>query len=122
MSSICTATAADGKNCSAPAQTGKTVCFWHDPAKAKEQEEARAKGGLTRAEQLNGAIVPKLDSAEAVRDYLAQMARDVVAGLLTKEQALAISSLCKTALDAIRRAEDREEERRLGAGGDNRRN
>jgi len=38
-----------GERCNADAQTGKSVCVFHDPDKASDGRRARRAGGLTRS-------------------------------------------------------------------------
>lgn len=117
----CKAMSADGRPCRAPAQKGKAYCFQHDPEQAQAAEDARRKGGEARAAQLSGAIVPSLTTAEGVRDYIAQAARDTAAGLMDARRARAIAGLCRVQLVAIEHAE-READcgwmRALKIGGD----
>ena len=101
----CQATTKDGKPCAAPVQTGKAYCFQHDPETEQAAAEGRAKGGQTRADQLTGAVVPTLTTAEAVRDYLARVARDTEAQLIPPKTATAIAALARVQLEAISRAE-----------------
>lgn len=98
----CTATTADGSPCQAYAQEGKPYCFQHDPEQAAAAAEARRKGGQVRAEQLSGAIVEKLDTPEAVREYLARVCRDVEAGLIEPKRGTAISNLARVQLQALK--------------------
>jgi hypothetical protein len=39
----------NGERCDADAQTGKSFCVFHDPAKASEGRRARRAGGITRS-------------------------------------------------------------------------
>lgn len=39
----------NGERCDADAQTGKSLCVFHDPAKASEGRRARRAGGITRS-------------------------------------------------------------------------
>ena len=110
----CKATAKDGAPCTAPAQTGKDYCFIHDPEQEHARAEARAKGGQTRAEQLTGAIVLSLTTAEAVRDYLSRVARDTEAQLIPPKTATAIAALARVQLEAIERADKEASDRAWG--------
>ena len=98
----CTAITADGSPCQAYAQEGKLFCFQHDPEQAAAAAAARSKGGEVRAEQLSGAVVPKLDTPEAVQKYLARVCRDVEAGLIEPKTATAISNLARVQLQALK--------------------
>ncbi len=64
----------------------------------------RNRGGAARAAQLSGAVVPTLTTAEAVRDYLARVARDTEAQLIPPKTATALASLARVQLEAITRA------------------
>ena len=46
--SVCSAIAAGGGACTAPALKDGAFCLWHDPARADEVAEARRLGGLRR--------------------------------------------------------------------------
>ena len=100
--SECQAKTADGSPCGAPAQTGKAYCFQHDPEQEAARAEARNRGGAARAAQLSGAVVEKLDSPEAVREYLARVCRDVEAGLIEPKRGTAISNLARIQLQALK--------------------
>jgi hypothetical protein len=39
----------NGERCGADAQTGKSLCVFHDPARASEGRRARRAGGITRS-------------------------------------------------------------------------
>ena len=39
----------NGERCDADAQTGKSLCVFHDPARASEGRRARRAGGITRS-------------------------------------------------------------------------
>ncbi len=39
----------NGERCGADAQTGKSLCVFHDPARASEGRRARPAGGITRS-------------------------------------------------------------------------
>lgn len=102
MKTPCSATTADGKSCPNAALDGGQFCFMHDPDKAAERDEARRRGGQARAEQLSGAVVEKLDTPEAVREYLARVCRDVEAGLIEPKRGTAISNLARIQLQALK--------------------
>jgi len=102
--SKCQATTKDGKPCKAPAQTGKVYCFQHDPQKKQAAAEGRAKGGQTRADQLSGAIVPQLDTATAVSEYIPRLLRDIAIGLIDHKKGAVILKGCRLQLEVIQRA------------------
>lgn len=100
----------DGTTCTANALTGRPFCFVHAPNRATERADARRRGGQTRKAQLTGAVVPSLKSGAEVRDYLARVCRDTEAALIPPKTATAISNLARTALAAIQRAQDEDDE------------
>lgn len=104
----CKAAKADGTPCGAYAQGGGGYCFQHDPAQATAAADSRRNGGMARAAQLSGAVVPSLTTAEGVRDYLAARVGDVAAGLLDAHRAKAIAALYRIQLVAIEKAEREE--------------
>ena len=70
----CTATTKAGTRCQNPTLPGAAFCWWHDPARAGERAEARAKGGRAR----HGRTLGDLGNGERVTiDSLA----DVIAVL-----------------------------------------
>ena len=81
---------------------GSQFCFTHDPAKAAEREAASQRGGQTRAEQLNGAVLPSLTSAGEVTAYLEKVTADVERGLMDPRRAKAISCVARAQLLALR--------------------
>ena len=44
----CKATTKSGQPCAAYAVSGSDFCYWHDPARAEERAQARARGGHAR--------------------------------------------------------------------------
>ena len=104
MKTPCSATTADGSPCPNAALAGGQYCYAHEPSKAAERDAARNRGGAARAAQLSGAVVPTLTTAEAVRDYLARVARDTEAQLIPPKTATALASLARVQLEAIARA------------------
>ena len=88
---------------------GSQFCFTHDPAKAAEREAASQRGGQTRAEQLSGAIVEKLETPEEVAQYLARVAADTERGLIPPKSATGISNVCRVQLQALKYAEAAKE-------------
>lgn len=51
----------NGDRCGADSQTGKSLCVFHDPARASDGQRARRAGGLTRS---RAAAVLPLDTAD----------------------------------------------------------
>jgi hypothetical protein len=46
----------NGEKCGADAQTGKSLCVFHDPAQASEGQRARRAGGIARSRTV--AVLP----------------------------------------------------------------
>ena len=60
----------DGRRCRAPLLRDGRFCFWHDPGKAEEAQEARRLGGLRRGRERTLAVaydLSGLGSIEAIR-------------------------------------------------------
>jgi hypothetical protein len=51
----------NGERCGADAQTGKSLCVFHDPARASEGRRARRAGGITRS---RSAVVLSADTPD----------------------------------------------------------
>ena len=49
MTKKCQARKKNGERCGADAQSGKTICVFHDPVKETDGKRARRAGGLTRS-------------------------------------------------------------------------
>lgn len=65
----CEATTKEGAACRAPAMTGRTFCFHHDPEKAGERAAARRRGGLVLHHGTADRVPPEV-AIGAVRDVL----------------------------------------------------
>ena len=60
----------DGRRCRAPVLREGRFCFWHEPGKAEEAQEARRLGGLRRGRERTLAVaydLAGLGSIEAIR-------------------------------------------------------
>lgn len=105
----------DGRICRAPLLRDGTYCFWHEPAKAEEAQEARRLGGLRRRREqtLAGAFdLSGLDSVASIRRIIEIALLDVV-GL---ENSIARARvLIAGALAAAKLLETGELEARLAA-------
>ena len=63
----------DGRRCRAPVLRDGRFCFWHEPGKAEEAQEARRLGGLRRGRERTLAVaydLAGLGSVEAIRRIL----------------------------------------------------
>jgi len=60
----------DGRRCRAPVLRDGRFCFWHEPGKAEEAQEARRLGGMRRGRERTLAVaydLTGLGSIEAIR-------------------------------------------------------
>lgn len=70
VSASCAQPMPDGRRCRAPLLREGRFCFWHDPGKAEEAQEARRLGGLRRGRERTLAVaydLAGLGSIEAIR-------------------------------------------------------
>jgi len=115
VSAGCRQSMPDGRSCRAPLLRDGSYCFWHEPAKAEEAQEARRLGGLRRSRErtLAGAYdLSSLDSIAAIRRIVEIALFDVV-GL---ENSIARARvLIAGALAAAKLIETGELEARLAA-------
>jgi hypothetical protein len=103
---------ADGTRCRANTIAGSEFCFFHDPAKAREREDAqRAGGSMGKAKVLppDTQDVPLASTADAVR-FLGQTINQVRRGEIDPRVANTIGYLSATLLRAL---EQGDIERRL---------
>jgi hypothetical protein len=56
MAKKCAFKKKNGERCGADAQTGKSLCVFHDPARASEGRRARRAGGISRSRA--AAVLP----------------------------------------------------------------
>ena len=110
----CKATTKAGIPCTAASHHDSDYCWLHDPAIAEQRNEARARGGAVRRDQLRGRDVPQLVDAADVRSYLNRTLGDTAAGLVSPAAARAIAHLCKVQLEAVREVELMEQMGRRG--------
>ena len=101
----CSATCLDGQPCRSPAQPGKTCCMFHDPEAAPMLEEARRKGGLTRAAMLGPVDlgIGELDwtTAAGLARIMAGAGEKMLAGQLDPSRARALSEMAGRMLAAL---------------------
>jgi hypothetical protein len=103
---------ADGTRCRANTIAGSEFCFFHDPAKAREREDAqRAGGSMGKAKVLppDTQDVPLASTTDAVR-FLGQTINQVRRGEIDPRVANTIGYLSATLLRAL---EQGDIERRL---------
>jgi hypothetical protein len=62
---ICQKTKEDGSQCKASTLTSSMFCYFHDPAKAQERQEAQRAGGIARSRQ--AAVLPGETPDQQVR-------------------------------------------------------
>jgi hypothetical protein len=109
---LCQALTVAGEPCQAQAQAGSGWCFWHDPSKAQERQDARARGGRARHGRTlarTGTDV-KLACVADVVTLLGQVAQD----LYDLENSLGRArALCQVASVAVKALEVAELEERL---------
>jgi hypothetical protein len=77
----------DGRRCRAPVLRDGRFCFWHEPGKAEEAQEARRLGGMRRGRERTLAVaydLTGLGSIEAIR-RLVEIALFDVLGLENSE-------------------------------------
>jgi hypothetical protein len=99
--SRCKARTKNGKPCRAAATTGG-LCFFHaNPNKASELGRI---GGRSKRRAAAESVdpLPKLDTAIAVRDAVAQLIADVYAGKLNPRVAAGLAPLMSLQLHAIK--------------------
>jgi len=102
-----------GKRCGSWARKGKSLCFRHDPASAKEAAEASRRGG----DNNRGAVLPDaadvdLKNTEDVRQFLCHCISQVRRGDLGVKEANCIGILTSYVMRAI---EQGDVEKRLEA-------
>lgn len=103
----------DGARCQATALKASKFCFFHDPEKAEAVQEARARGGKQRQQDLDDnqrelvlGCLPldtadvTLETEDQVVKFLEQTANDVRKGRLDHNRAKAIASICSALLKA----------------------
>ena len=108
----CSASRRDGRPCGAPALPGSRFCFTHDPARAGERSEARAKGGRNRAHvvRLRGLVPPRL---AGVFDRLEGALVEVHDGRLDPKVASAMAALARAMVSVLTAGELEERVRNI---------
>jgi hypothetical protein len=95
----------NGQRCGADAQTGKSLCVFHDPAKASEGRRARRAGGLTRSRA--AAVLPRdtpdhpLSNTTEVSAFLADSINQLRRGQLDPRVANGMGYLTGVLLRAL---------------------
>jgi hypothetical protein len=95
----------NGERCGADAQTGKSLCVFHDPARAADGRRARKAGGLTRSR--NAAVLPidtpdcSLGNTKDVSAFLADSINQLRRGQLDPRVANGIGYLTSVLLRAL---------------------
>jgi hypothetical protein len=90
----------DGEQCNANAQSGKNVCVFHDPDKAKEVRRARREGGISRSR--TALVLPPQTPDVPLRDnleiaaFLAETINQVRRGQLDARTANTLGFLANT--------------------------
>ena len=109
----------DGQRCGADAQSGKTLCVFHDPAKAAAGRRARRLGGINRS-QTAAALSPDtpdhpLNNVRDVCILLGQSINQVRRGQLAPRLATAAGYLASILLGALQQGPLEERLQRLEA-------
>ena len=95
----------DGRRCGADAQSGKTMCIFHDPTRAAEGRRARRMGGINRSR--TAAVLPAdapdnpLRSTQDVSSLLGESINHVRKGQLDPRIANAVGYLASILLGAL---------------------
>lgn len=84
--SPCAATAQHGGRCGSWALPGSAYCVAHDPARARDQRAARAKGGAaaSKLRAIRGQRA-RLDTPASLAGFLAGLVHRIVEGELTPD-------------------------------------
>src|ERR1700756_3950859 len=107
----------DGQRCGADTQSGKTLCVFHDPAKAAAGRRARRLGGINRRQP--GAALPSetpdhpLNNIRDVSLLLGQSINQVRRGQLAPRVATAVGYLASILLSALQQGPLEERLQRL---------
>jgi hypothetical protein len=109
----------NGQRCGADAQSGKTLCVFHDPAKAAAGRRARRLGGINRS---RGATILLLETpdnplcnTQDVSLLLGQSINQVRRGQLDPRVANAVGYLASILLGALQQGPLEERLQRLEA-------
>ena len=103
----CKGTKADGTRCRTNAMTGSEYCFFHDPAKAEEQEAARQAGGRVGKTRVLPPDTPDapLSSMADVVALLGQTINQLRRGEIDPRVANAVGYLSGTLLKALQQGD-----------------
>jgi hypothetical protein len=109
----------NGQRCGADAQSGKTLCVFHDPAKAAAGRRARRLGGINRSHTA-AALPPEtpdhpLNNVHDVSLLLGQSINQVRRGQLAPRVATAVGYLAGILLSALQQGPLEERLQRLEA-------
>ena len=109
----------DGKGCGADAQSGKTMCIFHDPTRAADGRRARRMGGINRSR--TAAVLPvdapdnPLRNTQDVSTLLAESINQVRRGELDPRVANSVGHLASILLGALQQGPLEERLARLEA-------
>jgi len=105
MTTKCSARKKNGDRCSADAQSGKTVCVFHDATKSNDVQRARRAGGINRHRPpaVVGGNTPdrRLESPKDVAQLLAESINLVRRGELDPRLANTVGYLSTILLRAL---------------------
>jgi len=105
MAKTCEFRKRNGERCNADAQAGKSLCVFHDPAKASEGRRARRAGGITRSRA--AAVLPSstpdhpLGNTKEVSAFLADSINQLRRGQLDPRVANGMGYLTNVLLRAL---------------------
>jgi len=119
MTNKCQFRKKNGERCGADAQIGKSLCVFHDPARATDGQRARRAGGVNRTRP--AAVLPAdtpdhpLANPKDVSDFLAQSVNRVSRGELDPKVANCLGYLSGVLLQSIEQGSVEERLARLEA-------
>jgi LPS O-antigen subunit length determinant protein (WzzB/FepE family) len=87
----CAGSKRDGSRCTATVNAPQTLCWWHDPAHAKQRSRAASKAGRAK---------PSKEIVN-IRARLSDLADDVLAGRVDRADAAVAGQLLGTVIRAI---------------------
>ncbi len=109
----------DGRRCGADAQSGKTMCIFHDPTRAADGCRARRMGGISRSRTAAvlspGAPDNPLRNTQDVSTLLAESINQVRRGELDPRVANSVGHLASILLGALQQGPLEERLARLEA-------
>lgn len=91
MRSLCAGSKRDGSQCTATVNAPQTLCWWHDPANAKQRKRTASKAGRAKP---NKEIV-------SIRARLSDLAEDVLNKEVDRADAAVAGQLLGTVIRAI---------------------